>query len=80
MRGSTGSRRGYSGGPIFNYKGELLGINVANELAAKFPEITGKSTMTEFFDEVNAAFPFLSVIVPAYYMAAKYHQDCKFRR
>ena len=34
--------------------------------------------LSEIVDEVSATFPFLSVIVPAYYMASKYHKDCKF--
>lgn len=79
MRGSSGSKRGYSGGPIFNCRRELLGINVANESSAKFIGFNGKSTVNEIVSEMNATFPFLSVIVPAYCIAFKYHKDCKFK-
>ena len=79
VRGSSGSKHGYSGGPVFNYKGDLLGINVANESSTKFIGFNNKRTANELINEVNATFPFLSVIVPAYYMASKYHNDCKFK-
>ncbi|KAE9547332.1 hypothetical protein FO519_009455 [Halicephalobus sp. NKZ332] len=79
MRGSSGSKYGYSGGPIFNYKGDLLGINVVNESSAKFIGFNGKSTVNELINEVNATFPFLSVIVPVYYMASRYRKYCKFK-
>jgi len=80
MRGSSRSKRGYSGGPIFNYKGELLGINVANGSSSKFIGFNGQSTVNELFNELNSTFPSLSVIVPAYYLSYKYHKDCKFSR
>lgn len=78
MRGSSGSIRGYNGGPIFNYKGELLGINVANESPAKFVGFNGSNTVNDIINEINVTFPSLSIIVPTYYLAAKYHSDCKF--
>lgn len=80
LRGSSGSRRGYSGGPIVNYKGELIGINVANDSSNKFIGFNGQSTVNEVMSEMNNTFPFLSVIVPAYYIAScpMYRKDCKF--
>jgi len=78
--GSSGSRRGYSGGPIFNYKGELLGINVANDSSTKFIGFNSQNTIGDFMNEMNATFPFLSVIVPAYCVAFRYRKDCKFKR
>ncbi|KAE9551232.1 hypothetical protein FO519_005543 [Halicephalobus sp. NKZ332] len=79
IRGSSGSRRGYSGGPIFNYRGELLGINVANDSSAKFIGFNSQNTIGDLMNEVNATFPFLSIIVPAYCVAFRYHKDCKFK-
>jgi hypothetical protein len=71
MRGSSGSQPGYSGGPIFNYKGELLGINVANESPRKFIGINGESTVNELFSKISDSFPPLSVIVPACYFIVR---------
>lgn len=80
MRGSSGSQRGYSGGPIFNYKRELLGINVANESSTKFIGLSGQTTLNEVFNEVNAAFPSLSVIVPVYYLAMGIHESLNYQQ
>lgn len=80
MRGSSGSQRGYSGGPIFNYKGELLGINLANESSTKFIGLSGRTTMDELFNEVNAAFPSLSVIVPVYYLAMGIRENLNYQQ
>ncbi|CAD6196209.1 unnamed protein product [Caenorhabditis auriculariae] len=80
VRGSSGSQRGYSGGPIFNYKGELLGINVANESSTKFIGLSSRSTIGELFNEINAAFSSLSVIVPVYYLAMGIHENLNFQQ
>jgi len=80
MRGSSGSQRGYSGGPIFNYKRELLGINVANESSTKFIGLSGQTTLNEAFNEVNAAFPSLSVIVLVYYLAMGIHESLNYQQ
>jgi S1-C subfamily serine protease len=79
MRGSSGSQRGYSGGPIFNYEGQLLGINVANKTPNKFIGINGQSTVNELFSEISSSFPSLSVVVPAYFIASRYHKDCRLK-
>ncbi|KAI6173703.1 hypothetical protein M3Y98_01110300 [Aphelenchoides besseyi] len=80
MRGSSGSQPGYSGGPIFNYKGELLGINVANESSTKFIGLSGRTMMDELFNEINAAFLSRSVIVPVYYLAMGIHEKLNFQQ
>jgi hypothetical protein len=79
VRGSSGSQRGYSGGPIFSYRGELIGINVANESPRKFIGIKGESTVNELLTEISASFPPLSVIVTAHFIASKYAGYCRYK-
>uniref|UniRef100_A0A1I7T0D5 Protease Do-like 14 n=2 Tax=Caenorhabditis tropicalis TaxID=1561998 RepID=A0A1I7T0D5_9PELO len=70
LRGSRGSQRGYNGGPMFNYKGELLGINVADKSSQQCIGLSNRSTLEKPFSEINDAFPSLSVMVPSCILAS----------
>lgn len=80
MRGSSGSLRGYSGGPIFNYAGDILGINVANVSFPKSLDLTKPAT--DLLEEAPSVYPPLSVIVPVYYCASSAQANgfkCQFK-